>query len=997
MAFSSSLFCRLLLMLFVFILGLISGSSLVLNDDVLGLIVFKAGLQDPNKALDSWNEDDDSPCSWKYVNCDHRNGRVTQVVLEGLGLSGRIGRGLERVENLHTLSVAYNNFSESISPDIAQIGGLKNLNLSHNKLSGRIPDGFGNMERFRSLDFSNNALSGPIPDQLFGGSLKSISLSGNMLSGPIPQSLLACLYLRNLNLSANNLSGSLPASFWALRNLRVLDLSNNNFVGVVPVGIKGLYNLRELYLQNNQFSGPVPYDIGWCRQLIALDSSHNLLSGTLPESLQALNSLVFLKLQKNKLEGSIPSWIGNLTSIQHIDLSHNKFNGKLATSVGRLRSLVFLNMSNNALSGAIPRSVLQCSNLYVLDLSNNLLSGLIPQELFQLGLKHVDLSSNNLTGTIPLGSTNLYDVLEELDLSNNQLRGEIPFQISLSFNLKYLKLSANFLEAMIPPEFGDFRFIKVLDLSYNKLYGMIPGNLFDSGSLSVLKLDDNMLTGRIPAEIGNCASMYFLSLARNQLNGPIPAELTKLQHLAILNLSNNKLTGMLPTELEDLPNLLAVNVSFNRLEGRIPMKGVFQYLDMTSFEGNADLCGANLNRTCQMAMDKPLALDPNARGRNVGGFPAVVESKHRKLVLSVSAIIAISAAAVIACGVIAVTILNLRSRNQLDSTLVNLPIEAFSRSSSSEMPSGKLVMFSPSADLWTEDWINNAHCLLNKDCEIGKGGFGTVYKAVLGDGRVVAIKKLMISNLVKSQDDFEKEVHLLGKMKHPNLVGLKGYYWTPQLQLLFYDYVPNGSLYSKLHEKSHPSASLNWQTRFKIALGVARGLSHLHQACRPPLIHYNIKSSNVLLDGDCNPRISDYGLAKLLPMLDKHILSSQFQKALGYVAPEFACQSLRINEKCDVYGFGVLVLELVTGRRPVEYMEDDVLILCDHVRTLLEEGNPLSCIDPTLNDFPEEEVIPLIKLGLICTSQVPSSRPSMAEVVQILDVIKAPLESRERL
>lgn len=252
---------------------------------------------------------------------------------------------------------------------------------------------------------------------------------------------------------------------------------------------------------------------------------------------------------------------------------------------------------------------------------------------------------------------------------------------------------------------------------------------------------------------------------------------------------------------------------------------------------------------------------------------------------------------------------------------------------------GKLVMFTPHSDHASEDWVTSAHALLNKDCELGRGGFGTVYKAVLGDGRIVAIKKLMVSSLVKSQEDFEKEVQLLGKIKHPNLVSLQGYYWTPQLQLLIYEYIQSGSLYSRLHEVSQSDAPLNWATRFNIALGTARGLAHLHHSCRPPVIHYNIKSSNVLLDENCNPKIADYGLAKLLPMLDRYILSSKIQSALGYMAPEFACQSLKINERCDVYGFGVLLLELVTGRRPVEYMEDDVVILCDNVRSLLNEGS----------------------------------------------------------
>lgn len=992
MAFSGYLFCNLMWVLLLFNNGVGSGSSLELNDDVLGLIVFKAGLQDPNVALNSWNEDDDSPCRWKYVKCDPRNGRATEVVLEGLGLSGRIGRGLEKLEYLQKVSVAHNNFSGNLNPDVAQIASLKSLNLSYNKLSGSIPD---NMEFLRFLDLSNNELSGPIPDQLFNGSLRFLSLAGNKLSGPISQSLPTCVSLTELNLSANHLSGAISGSIWAVGNLRVLDLSYNNFVGILPVGIRRLHSLREVYLQNNGFSGPLPHDIGGCSQLTDMDFSQNKFSGNLPQSLQGLNLLVSLKIQGNRLVGTLPSWIGNLTSIERMDISSNEFNGSLPASVGRLQSLKFFNVSNNGLSGVIPGSLVGCSKLSSIDLSKNLFLGSIPKELFQLGLEKVDLSSNNLTGLIPSGSNHLYEFLHELDLSNNMLDGAIPIQITLCFNLKYLNLSRNLLGARIPPELGDFRFMEALDLSYNKIYGSIPGDLCNPDSLMVLKLDGNLLGGQIPAEIGNCSSLYFLSLSHNHLEGPIPVEVTKLQHLAILNLSNNNLTGKLPMGLVSLANLMALNVSYNRLEGRIPTEGIFQKLNKTAFEGNIGLCGATVNAACQMDLPKPLVVNPNASGLDTRGFSGLVKTQRRKIVLSVSAIVAISAAVAIAVGIVVVTVLNIRAQSHL--TLINDPAESASRSLSSELASGKLVMFSPNADPSAENWISSAHALLRKDCEIGKGGFGTVYKTVMGNGRAVAIKKLMVSNLVKSQEDFEKEVQLLGKMKHPNLVSLKGYYWTPELQLLIYDYVTNGSLYSRLHDKSHPNASLDWKTRFKIALGTARGLAHLHQACRPPVIHYNIKSSNVLLDEDFNPRISDYGLAKLLPMLDRYILSSKFQGALGYVAPEFACQSLRINEKCDVYGFGVLLLELITGSRPVEYMEDDVVIMCDYVRSLLDQGNVMSCIDPNLHNYSEEEIMPMIKLGLICTSQVPSSRPSMAEVVQILDVIKTPIETRERL
>lgn len=285
------------------------------------------------------------------------------------------------------------------------------------------------------------------------------------------------------------------------------------------------------------------------------------------------------------------------------------------------------------------------------------------------------------------------------------------------------------------------------------------------------------------------------------------------------------------------------------------------------------------------------------------------------------------------------------------------------------------------------DFPSGAHAILNKESELGRGGFGTVYRTFLGDGRPVAIKKLTVSSLVKSQEEFAREIKNLGKIRHPNLVSLQGYYWTQSLQLLINEFVSGESLHKALHE-SPVADTLSWNERFDIILGIAKSLAHLH---RHNVIHYNLKSSNVLIDGSGEPKVADYGLARLLPMLDRYVLSSKIQSALGYMAPEFACGTVKITEKCDVYGFGVLVLEILTGRRPVEYLEDDVVVLCDVVRGLVEGGRAEDCVDTRLRGkFSAEEVVPVVKLGLICTSHVPSNRPEMGEVVKILEMIRCP-------
>lgn len=971
-----------------------------LNDDVLGLIVFKSDLHDPSSYLASWNEDDVNPCSWQLIQCNPQSGRVSEVSLDGLGLSGKIGRGLEKLQHLKVLSLSHNNLSGSISPALTLPTSLERLNLSHNGLSGPIPTSFVNMSSIRFLDLSENSFSGPIPQNLFEScfSLHYLSLAWNMFEGSIPSTLSRCSSLNSLNLSNNHFNGYVDFNgIWSLNRLRNLDLSNNAFSGYLPNGISGIHNLKEILLKGNQFSGPLPTDIGLCLHLNRLDFSDNQFSGELPESLGRLNSLSYFKASNNLFTNELPQWIGNMTSLEHLELSNNQFTGSIPESVGELRSLTYLSISNNKLVGNLPLSLVSCTKLSVIRLRGNGFNGSIPEGLFGLGLEEIDFSNNDLIGSIPAGSNRLLETLTNLDLSKNHLQGTIPAEIGLLSKLRYLNLSWNDLHSQMPPEFGLLQKLTVLDLRNSALYGSIPADICDSSNLAILELDGNSLEGSIPQDIGNCSSLYLLGLSHNNLTGSIPRSMSKLNKLKILKLEVNELGGEIPMEMGMLENLLAVNISYNRLTGRLPTGSIFQNLDKSSLEGNLGLCSPLLKGPCKMNVPKPLVLDPNAynnqmgpqRQRNDSSMPSTI---HHHRFLSVSAIVAISASVVIILGVIAISLLNVSVRRRL--SFVDNALESMlSSSSRSGSPAtGKLILFdSPSSP----DRISNPESLLNKSSEIGEGVFGTVYKVPLGThGRMVAMKKLITSNIIQYPEDFDREVRILGKARHQNLIALKGYYWTPQLQILVTEYAPNGSLQAKLHERLPSTPPLPWPNRFKILLGTAKGLAHLHHSFRPPIIHYNIKPSNILLDENYSPKISDFGLARLLTKLDRHVMSNRFQSALGYVAPELACQSLRVNEKCDVYGFGMMILEVVTGRRPVEYGEDNVLILNDHVRVLLEQGNVLDCVDPSLSEYPDDEVLPVLKLAMVCTSQIPSSRPSMAEVVQILQVIKTPVPQR---
>ncbi|KAE8658905.1 Leucine-rich repeat receptor-like protein kinase PXC2 [Hibiscus syriacus] len=786
------------------------------NDDVLGLIFFKAGLQDPNAKLQSWSEDDNDPCNWVGVKCDPITYRVNELHLDGLSLSGHVGRGLLRLQFLKVLSLSNNNLTGTVISELSRIGSLQ------------------------VLDLSGNALYGTIPDEFFSqcGSLKSVSFARNNLSGQIPDSLSSCWGLEEFNLSYNQIKGQLPSGIWFLRSLQSIDV----------------------------------YD--------SLGGFHRILGA-----------------------GQVPAWIGELVALESLDLSANRFYGRIPFSLGNLQSLKELNLSMNRFIGKVPSWMF----------------------------------------SVPFAQ-----VLQVLDLSSNGLYGEIPSKLGVLSSLVFFNVSRNWLFGSVPTAIGELKAIQVVDLSDNMLNGSIPSEIGGAVSLEVLMLQRNFLSGKIPTGIVNCSSLTTLSLSENNLSGSIPTGFPNLSNLEYVDLSSNDLTGSLPKELANLSQLMFFNISHNHLHAVHP---------------------------------KPIVLNPNSSD----SINSSSRNHHRKkIVLSISTLIAIGAAAFIIIGVIAITLLNIhvRSMSHAAASLMLSGAEDFGCSPTNDPKYGKLVMFAGDAD-----FVAGASALLNKDCELGHGGFGVVYRTILRDGRAVAIKKLTVSSLIKSQLEFERELRTLGKIRHHNLVALEGYYWTPSLQLLIYEFVPSGNLYQHIHDGPDGS-SLSWQQRFNIILGMAKGLAYLHQM---NIIHYNLKSTNVLIDSSGEAKVGDYSLARLLPTVDRCVLSSKIQSALGYMAPEFACKTVKITEKCDVYGFGVLVLEVITGKRPVEYMEDDVVVLTDMVRGALGNGRVKECVDGRLwNNFLAEEAIPVIKLGLICASQVPSNRPDMDEVVNILKLIQCP-------
>uniref|UniRef100_A0A0E0K883 Protein kinase domain-containing protein n=1 Tax=Oryza punctata TaxID=4537 RepID=A0A0E0K883_ORYPU len=789
-------------------------------------------------------------------------------------------------------------------------------------------------------------------------SLESVSLFGNSLSGGIPSSFSALgPTLHKLNLSRNALSGEIPPFLGAFPWLRLLDLSYNALSGEIPASLfDPCLRLRYVSLAHNALTGPVPPAITNCSRLAGFDFSYNRLSGELPDQLCAPPEISYISVRSNSLSGAIAGKLNACQSIDLLDVGSNHFSGAPPFGLLGLVNITYLNVSSNAFDGEIP-NIATCGTKFF----------------------YFDASGNRLTGPVPESVANCRS-LRVLDLGTNALAGDIPPSIGKLRSLSVLRLAGNAgITGSIPAELGGIEMLVTLDLAGLALIGDIPVSLSQCQFLLELNLSANQLQGVIPDTLNNLTYLKLLDLHRNRLVGGIPVTLAQLTNLALLDLSENQLTGPIPSELGNLSNLTHFNVSYNGLSGMIPASPVLQSFGSSAFMGNPLLCGPPLNNLCG--------------------------ASRRAKRLAVSVIIVIVAAALILIGVCIVCAMNIkaymrRSKEEQDGkeedeVLVSesTPMLASPGRQGTNAIIGKLVLFSKSLPSRYEDWEAGTKALLDKDCLVGGGSVGTVYKATFENGLSIAVKKLETLGRVRSQDEFEQEMGQLGNLSHPNLVAFQGYYWSSSTRLILSEFMANGSLYDHLHGNhtfsgSSSGVGLSWEQRFKVALGTARALAYLHHDCRPQVLHLNIKSSNIMLDKDFEAKLSDYGFGKLLPVLGSYELS-RLHAAIGYIAPELASPSLRYSDKSDVFSFGVVLLEIVTGRKPVDSPGvATAVVLRDYVRAILEDGTVSDCFDRSMRGFVEAELVQVLKLGLVCTSNTPSARPNMAEVVQYLESVR---------
>ncbi|KAD4586007.1 hypothetical protein R6Q59_035607 [Mikania micrantha] len=669
-----------------------------------------------------------------------------------------------------------------------------------------------------------------------------------------------------------------------------------------------------------------------------------------------------------------------------IQLPWRGLGGQITSKIGQFQALRKLSLHDNVIAGSIPKELGFIPNLRGLQLFNNRFTGSIPPALGSCPLlQTIDLSNNSLVGTIPASLANC-SKLYRVNLSSNSLSGSIPIPIAKSNSIMFLALQFNKLSGVIPDSWGIEKIgvkpmFQSLTFDHNFFSGPLPVSLSKLTDLQEISVSHNQITGTVPVEFGELSKLQVIDLSYNFINGSIPTSFSNLTSLKSMNFAHNNLTGEIPTFLGEKLNLSSFNVSYNNLSGSVPTQ-LSSKFDSSAFVGNLDLCGYSLSTPCLPSSPPSTIPSPpsNHRGSNK---------------LTTKEIILIAAGAVIAILLIICCILlcclfkKRQGGRQKDAAAGGGPgggsggpvagkMEPPPQVEAAGEAGGKLVHFEGTMGFTADD-------LLCATAEImGKSTYGTVYKATLEDGDQVAVKRLR-EKITKSQREFEIEVNLIGKIRHPNLLAMRAYYLGPKGEkLLVFDYMPKGSLTTFLHARG-PETPVNWLTRMQIAKGMARGLLSLHT--HHNIIHGNLTSSNVLLDENINPKIADFGLSRLMTTAaNSNVIATA--GALGYRAPELS-KLKKANTKTDIYSLGVIILELLTGKSPGEAMNG--VDLPQWVASIVKEEWTNEVFDLELMKDASvigDELLNTLKLALHCVDPSPSARPEVQLVLQQLEEIR---------
>lgn len=1015
------------------------------SGDLSALRSFYDGLESTTGLDWSFNDSSSDCCNWVGVRCDSLNSaigsRVTEIVLSNKSLKGFLHDSFNGFDQLKFIDLSNNSFYGSVPSSIFQLPQLESLDLSLNSFSGAIPPSLNlpsiqvfnisynqfngtlpslpSSQNLLQFDVTDNAFYGNLPSSMcnYSGMVQVLRFSMNKLFGDFPAGYGNCTRLTELSLDMNGLTGTIPDDLFNLSNLTKLNLQYNSLSGTLSPKFSNLANLVEIYLSANNFSGTIPDVFDKLKKLENFGASSNTFSRFLPPSLSNCSTLKVLSLRNNSLIGEINLDFSSLSRLNTLDLGTNHFNGTIPFDIPKCKQMKTLNLARNDLVGEIPSSFVNFTSISYLSLTGNNFSNLSQalQILQNLPNLITLVLTKNFRGgeTMPSDGINGFLNIEVFVMANCALHGSIPPWLANSNKLNVLDISWNYLTGTVPPWLGDLDLLFYLDISNNSLNGQIPDSLTHMKSLTLssnsskqrasmeelpffvrrnstskplqynqassfppsLILSHNNLVGSISPGFGNLRGLMVLDLSVNNLTGTIPDELSGMSSLETLDLSHNDLTGVIPNSLTKLNFLSKFNVAYNNLTGEIPTGGQFWAFPADYFEGNPGLCGSHFNQ-CRHV-------------NNTAESDSTKRHKNKAVIIGPVIGIAIGVVAFVALFFLVVSRIKSRAQERNSKAVAN------AEDSSSETGASRLVLLfqnkETGKELTIEDILKSTNNF-DQGFIVGCGGFGLVYKGILPNGRRVAIKRLS-GDFCQIEREFQAEVETLSRVQHENLVLLEGYCKIGTDRLLIYSFMENGSLDYWLHEKPDGPVLLDWPKRLHIARGAARGLCYLHQSCDPHILHRDIKSSNILLDGSFNAHLADFGLARLILPYDTHV-TTDVVGTLGYIPPEYG-QSPLATFKGDVYSFGVVLLELITGRRPVDMCRPkgsrDVV---SWVVQMKAEGRKGEVFDEIItsdrgNWGSFEQASRVLEIACLCVAVSPKLRPLMYQLVAWLDDIGA--------
>ncbi|WOL11241.1 hypothetical protein Cni_G20003 [Canna indica] len=835
-----------------------------------------------------------------------------------------------------------------------------------------------------------------------GKRITSITLSSLGLKGKLTGDLMSLSELQALDLSYNKgMTGGLPASIGSLSKLENLILVGCSFSGEIPPEIGSLSRLVFLSLNSNSFTGSIPSTIGKLTNLYWLDLADNQLTGTIPVN-PGLDSLTHTKhfhFGINQLSGTIPiSLFSSDMQLIHLLFDNNKLTGRIPSTLGLIKSLEVLRLDKNSLSGPVPSNINNLTKVAEFHLANNELTGPLPNLTGMSALSFVDMSNNTFDESdVPLWFSSL-PILTSLYLESSNIGGQIPPAFFSNSPLQIVRLRHNRFNGTLNVSTGYSNQLELIDLQdndisevvlgggYNKEIILVGNPICNKGSdLPYCKVQQNSTTPystpnncvRIPCPSDqslspncNCAYPYTGTL---YFRSPSYSDLENVTYYQILEgeIKASFLNQNLPVDSVSLSNAF-VN-SNNNLQMNLQVfpsgKIRFNELDVT-FLG---FILSNQTFKPQKGFGPFYFI-----GEVYAAEPVIAPSKksnHLPVIIGASAGGAALVLVLIGCAAFAFV-----RRRKVKKSVQRSQTSGswdFTKSSGSipQLKGARYFSFNE-----VKKCTNN----FSEANEIGNGGYGMVYKGVLPNGQLVAVKRAQEGS-TQGAVEFNTEVELLSRVHHKNLVGLVGFCFDQGEQILVYDYVPNGTLKESLSGKS--GVRLDWKRRLRVALGAARGLAYLHELASPPIVHRDIKSSNILLDENLNAKVSDFGLSKPLGDENKGHVSTQVKGTMGYLDPEYY-MSQQLTEKSDVYSFGVLLLEMLTAKKPIEhgrYVVREVRNMMDKSKDLyglLELLDPALCLGSRLAGFEK-----FADLAMRCVEESGIDRPTMGEVVKEIENI----------